>query len=606
MAENDERFAKFIPVLDIVTYDKYNLCNIISKRSIVMNRMLKRILPILLVIVVICSIAWYLFVYDKEFTRDALLTSARYFDDRGNHNFAAWLYRQAYLQTDNNETVAIELAEQFKEIGNYTQAENTLANAIADGGSAELYVALCKTYVEQNKLLDAVTMLDNISNPEIKAQLDAIRPKVPEVNYAPGTYSQYITLNFTTDDGTLYTTVDEKYPSLENPPSTGEITLVSGENTIFALVVGENGLVSPLSIYGYVVIDVVEEVTVEDPTLDALVRQMLGFDSETPLYSSDLWNITELSIPDGLGSYSDLALFPYLEKLTISGCVADGMESFRKLTQLTHLTLESCIVSSSDLKIIAGLPALTELTLSDCNLSNIESLSAASKLTTLDLSSNAIRDLSALTFLSCLESLNLSHNALTSLNAISSLSSLKVLDISYNSLESVAPLTALTQLQELYASNNAIATLIGLDNIAELKILNVSFNALTEVTPIAALVQLESLDLSSNQLTDISCLSTLNQLQFFYFSRNQITALPAWEADCALVTIDGSYNNLQSIAGLGGFSKLNHVYMDYNNIKSVNALATCYNLIKVSVMGNPVKDVSALTNMDVIVNYNPL
>ena len=571
-----------------------------------MKRMLKRILPILLVIVVICSIVWYLFVYDREFTRDALLSSARYFDDRGNHNFAAWLYRQAYLQSDNNEAVAIELAEQFKELGNYTQAENTLANAIADGGSAELYVALCKTYVEQNKLLDAVTMLDNISNPEIKAQLDAIRPKIPEVNYEPGTYSQYITLNFTTDGGTLYTTIDEDYPSLNDSPSTGEITLVSGENTIFALVVGDNGLVSPLSIYGYVVIDVVEEVTIEDPTLDALVRQMLGLDSQTALYSNDLWNITELYIPNGLESYSDLALFPYLEKLTISGCVGDGMESFRKLTHLNHLTLKDCIISSGDLKIIASLPALTELTLSDCNLSNIESLSLASKLTALDLSNNAVQDLSPLSFLSSLESLNLSHNALTSLNAVSSLSSLKILDISYNSLESVAPLIALTQLQELYANNNAIAALTGLDNITGLKVLNVSVNALTDVTPLATLVQLETLDLSRNQLTDIGCLSTLKQLQFFYFSHNQVTALPAWEADSALVTIDGSYNKLKTIAGLAGFTKLNHVYMDSNEIKSVDALATCYNLIKVSVMGNPVKDVSVLKDMDVIVNYDPL
>ena len=571
-----------------------------------MKRILRRILPILLVIVVICSIAWYLFVYDREFTRDVLLTSARYFDERGNHNFAAWLYRQAYLQSDNNEQVAIELAEQFKELGNYTQAEITLSGAIADGGSAELYIALCKTYVEQNKLLDAVTMLDNISNPQIKEQLDAIRPKVPEVNYTPGTYSQYITLNFTAAGGKLYTTTDGDYPSMKDEPSTGEITLVSGENTVFALVVGENGLVSPLSIYGYVVINVIEEVTLEDLTLDSLVRQQLGIDADAALYSNDLWNITELNIPDGLSSYNDLSYFPYLEKLTVEGSTADGMESLQKLTQLTHLSLKDCIVSSGDLKIIANLPALTNLTLNECNLSNIENLSTATKLTALDLSSNAIRDLSPLTFISSLESLNLSHNALTSLNAISSLSGLKVLDIAYNSLESVAPLSALTQLQELYCSNNAIATLLGMDNLVNLAVLDASFNALTDITQLGSLTKLETLDISSNQLTDISCLAPLKALQFFYFSRNQVTALPAWEAGSVLVTIDGSYNALKTIAGLAGFAKLNHVLMDYNNIKAVDALATCHNLIKVSVMGNPVKDVSALTDMDVIVNYNPL
>lgn len=571
-----------------------------------MKRTLKRILPILLVIVVICSIAWYLFVYDREFTRDMLLTNARYFDERGNHDFAAWLYQQAYLQSDNNESVAIELAQQFKDINNYTQAETTLANAIADGGSAELYIALCKTYVEQNKLLDAVTMLDNISNPEIKEQLDALRPKVPEVNHAPGSYSQYITLSFTAEGGTLYTTTNGEYPSLKDAPSTGEITLVNGENTIFALVVGENGLVSPLSIYGYVVIDVIEEVTLEDPKIDALVRQQLGMGNDTALYSNDLWKITELTIPEGLSSYADLSQMPYLEKLTIMGSAVDGLDSFRTLAHLTHLTMKDCIISSGDLKIIAGLPSLTELTLDNCNLSNVEGLSTASKLTTLDLRNNAIRDLTAFTFLSSLEKLNLSHNAVTSLNAISSLSALKVLDISYNSLDSITPLSALTQLQELYINNNAITTLIGLENLGNLTVLNASFNALADITQVGSLTKLETLDISSNQLTDISCLAPLKALQFFYFSRNQVTALPAWEAGSALVTIDGSYNALQTIAGLAGFSKLNHVYMDYNNIKAVDALATCYNLIKVSVMGNPVKDVSALTDMDVIVNYNPL
>ena len=38
-----------------------------------MKHNLKRILPIFLAIVVILSVAWYLFSYDPEFTRDMLL-----------------------------------------------------------------------------------------------------------------------------------------------------------------------------------------------------------------------------------------------------------------------------------------------------------------------------------------------------------------------------------------------------------------------------------------------------------------------------------------------------------------------------------------------------
>ena len=151
-----------------------------------MKKVLKVLLPILLSVAVIGCLIWYLFVYDREFSRDILLSQARYQESQGNHDVAAWFYDRAYDHANQDEDVAIELANQYKSIGNYTKAEFTLANAIADGGHAELYVALCKTYVEQDKLLDAVEMLDNISDANIKAQLDALRPAAPVSNYEDG------------------------------------------------------------------------------------------------------------------------------------------------------------------------------------------------------------------------------------------------------------------------------------------------------------------------------------------------------------------------------------------------------------------------------------
>ena len=570
-----------------------------------MNRALKRILPILLVIVIICSIVWYLFVYDRGFTRDLLLQHARFFEVRGKHDVAAWFYNSAYLQTDENENVAIELADHFKSINNYTKAEVTLTEAIADGGSAELYIALCKTYVEQNKLLDAVTMLDNISDPEIKAQLDELRPKVPQINYEPGFYSQYITVSLSDYDGTLYTTTDGTYPSIDSTPGISEFTLKNGENRIFALVLGENGLVSPLAIYGYNVGSVIEEVILKDSTIDTIVRKQLGVSKDTTLLSSDLWKITSLKLPNGAKSYDDLAYFTQLETLVIQNSAAESLACLRNMSYLTTLSLTDCIVSAEDLQIIGALPSLTKLTISGCNLSNIKNLGTASKLTSLNLSNNTIRDLSALSFMSSITELNLSHNALTSLNALSSLTSLKVLDISYNALSSVAPLSSCASLTKLYVSNNALANLNGLEDIKGLTTLSASFNSLTDVTALKTMNSIVSLDISSNQLTDISCLASLNKLQTLNFSRNQVKKLPEWSTDCALVTIDGSYNNLGSIASLSGYKKLKEVIMDYNKLYYVNALANCPSLKKVSVYGNEISDVSELTKKDIIVNYNP-
>jgi len=118
-----------------------------------MKKFLKILLPIGLAVLVIASLIWYLFVYDRDFTRDTLLTIARYSESQGDHATATWFYNIAYAQSGNDDSVAIELAQQYKNSGNYTKAEYTLANAIKDGGGIELYIALCKTYVEQDNFL---------------------------------------------------------------------------------------------------------------------------------------------------------------------------------------------------------------------------------------------------------------------------------------------------------------------------------------------------------------------------------------------------------------------------------------------------------------------
>ena len=42
-----------------------------------MKKAVRIFIPLLLVLVILASVAWYLFVYDREFTRDSLLSQAR-------------------------------------------------------------------------------------------------------------------------------------------------------------------------------------------------------------------------------------------------------------------------------------------------------------------------------------------------------------------------------------------------------------------------------------------------------------------------------------------------------------------------------------------------
>ncbi len=570
-----------------------------------MNKNLRRILPLLLGLLLIASLIWYLCVYDREFARDLLMQQARFFENRGDHSVAAWLYDAAYSHSGGDEKVAIELAQHFKENGNYTQAEVTLSKAIAEGGSEALYIALCKTYVEQDKLLDAVAMLDNIASSEIRAKIADLRPAAPATNTAPGFYSQYMTVHLTSGGGNLYITTDGSYPSTHNGPSDGIIELIGGENTVYALSVGENGLVSPLAIFGYTISGVIEQVEFTDPAFNAAVRKALGVSEDALLYSSDLWSVTELTVTDA-GSFQELSYLPYLKKLTIEGGTALSLEGLSALSSLTELTVRNLMLSNPDLLTVAALPNLQKLTLNECGIATIANLAEAEHLTYLDLSHNSIQNFTSLSFLSGLTYLDVSHNGLTSLNALSGLSSLQVLKASHNALTTVAPVAGCIQLKELDVSNNAIETLAGLGALTGLEALNASFNALVSVQPLTDLTKLTTLNIGSNLLTDITGLSSLTALQFFDFSRNQVAMLPNWGKNSALITIDGSNNLISSLASLSYFGSLNYVLMDYNNISSVNGLATCPDLIKVSVYGNPVTDVSALTEQSIIVNYNPL
>ena len=132
-----------------------------------MKKVFKIVLPIILALVLVLCMVWYLFVYDRAFTRDILLSCARFSDRNNKPAVAAWFYDLAYNQSVDSDEVAIELAQQHKADGNFTQAEVILSKAIEDGGSTDLYIALCRTYVEQDKLLDAVKLLNGITNPDI-------------------------------------------------------------------------------------------------------------------------------------------------------------------------------------------------------------------------------------------------------------------------------------------------------------------------------------------------------------------------------------------------------------------------------------------------------
>ena len=570
-----------------------------------MKKFIRFVVPLLLVVFILASIGWYLFAYDRNFTRDTLLSQARYNDLHGNAKLSSLFYDLAYDFSGRDENVAIELANQYKADGNYTKAEYTLTNAIHAGGTAELYTALCKTYVEQDKLLDAVNMLANISDPGIKAQLDAQRPSAPTANYEPGFYSQYIDIALSSTAETLYYTTDGEYPTTSNGAYQEPFTLSSGETTIYAISVSDEGLVSPLSIIRYTVTGVIEPVTFVDEAMEDALRDVIGASRSEILYSNMLWGVTEFTIPASTTDLQDLTLLPNLVKLTISGNKLASLAPLASLTRLETLTLTDCRFPSVDLSALAGLPVLHTLTLSDCGISTIEALSGAQSLTYLDLSKNTIRNLEPIQDMTTLKELNLQHNAVTSLKALTQLTELETLNVSYNALTTVSPISTSIKLRELKVDNNQLTNLTGVDQLPLLSHLSADYNKLKEVQVLSGCTEIVNLSFAGNEITDISMLGGLLKMEVLDFSYNKCTALPIWQKGCALRTIDGSYNALGSIDGLGKLDNIANVYMDYNALTNIDALANCYHLVQVNVYGNEIDDVSKLTAHDIIVNYDP-
>ena len=568
-----------------------------------MKRIMKRFVPFLMILGILASIGWYLLVYDRAFTRDLLIYEARFFDARGNTNFAATLYDLAYDYSGNDDDVAIELANQYKMDGNYTKAEYTLTNAIIDGPTPDLYIALCKTFVEQDKLQDAVRLLDNIADPDVKMQIDRLRPEAPSTVHAPGYYTQYIGVDLVSEHK-LYFTTDGLYPSTADPVYAEPIVLPGGETVITAVAVANNGLVSPLTVLNYTVGGVIEEAKFSDPAVELALRTILGIEEGEVLMTNQLWAITEFTMPEDATSFEDLKLLPYLKKLTVSQQRLDSLSCLSYVTELEELNLTNCRFPSDDLKLIANIPTLRKLTLSNCALSTIADLADAQNLTYLDLSNNTLRNLDPISG-SGITELYLQHNAVTDLSAIGSLAELSKLDISYNSVADLTPLAACGKLAWLNAGNNLITDLTGIDTFPALTHLDVDHNQLTSVEVLGNCLGLTELNISNNALRSISTLSNLTELVLLNISYNEISKLPTWPEGSKLSVLEGSYNKIGTVYPLHNLEELTYLYLDYNELYTIDPISHLYRLVMVNVYGNHITDVSQLTKHNIIVNYDP-
>ncbi len=566
-----------------------------------MKRTIRIIVPVLMVLTILLGSAWYFFVYDRALTRDLLLDAARFFDKNGQSRISAWFYDCAYAQAGNDDTVAIELADQYISTGNYTQAERVLQKAINGKPTTKLYIKLCNVFIEQDKVLDAVQLLDNIQDPSIILQMKTLRPKAPIATLQSGQYNQYMDVSFEDSNGTLYVNTNKEYPSVTEDLYSKPIRLAGGENHVYAVCIAENGLVSTLSKYAYTILDVIEQITVKDSLLDAEIRNILHFSADEPIYSDDLWAIEKLTIPEGTESFDEITHLRSLRELTILGGDGD-LTVLQNLSRLKILNINNIDISDSELKIIGNLAELESLTLNKCFLGTTEGLENATNLQQLDLSNNTIRSITALQNLTALKKLILHRNVVEDLSPLSGCNALTYLDVSFNALTTLEPIYNLTSLETLIADENEIDVLGFTENFSDLQQLSLARNKIVDVSSIANCSGLKELDISGNEIFNISPLTELSNMIVLNFSNNSVSTIPTFDKESALAIIDGSGNKISSVSPLAGLENLTDVLMDNNiDITYVGDLLTCHSLIKVSVANTSVSSVGSLTERGIVV-----
>ena len=552
-----------------------------------MKYILKIFLIVLLVVAIIGAACWFFLVQRPDLTMSVFAHWGDYFYDAGRYNRAVSLYETACKLSPDNANLPVRLAQAYINSGNYTKAEYTLVSAITNNPeSVQLYVALSKTYIEQDKILDAEQMLDRITSADVKAQIDALRPNVPVLSPESGYYSEYIDVAVTATGGTAYLAVNQDYPSIETDAYEAPVTLEAGDSKVVVVTVAENGLVSDAVYGGYTIGSVVEEVTLSDSALDSYVRELLGKSASDTIMSDELWELEELTLPEGVQDISDLTRFAGLKTLTIQNATGLDLSVLPQLTTLQTLDLSGTTLPTSTLDAIGTLPELKKLVLQSCAVTAINPLVGLSNLEYLDLTNNSVTDLTAITALEHLKDLYLTNNPVKSITYLNSCLELERLHIENCGVSRLSSLAGNTSLQELYASNNEIS----------------------DISVLSDCVSLSVLDISDNQVKDVSVIANLPELTYFLASHNQIESLPAFDtATCKLVRINVNNNQLTDLSPLKGLPALNYIFADYNQISDISGLEDCPLLTQLNLFDNPVNEaqVKALQEIGRIVNYTP-
>lgn len=272
---------------------------------------------------------------------------------------------------------------------------------------------------------------------------------------------------------------------------------------------------------------------------------------------------------------------------------------------------------------IAGLKDIIrfeQIDLSYNNLTNCDNLGTIAFGLILDLSHNAITDISGLPPLKSIgEMLNLSFNPLSDINPLNSagyhhrlvlelndtlltdftslqnIDYLMTLDISNTPVTDLSSLTTIPYINVLDISNTAIADLTPIGKTPTIRTLKIPHTLVTDITPLAGQTGLYSLDISNTMVRDLSCLADKTLLQTLDMSNTPVTDLsPLSGLDYSFETLIAWKSAITDLSPLAGCKRLETINVGSTAIGDISTLFNLLHLRHVEIDDCGITDITPL------------
>lgn len=290
-----------------------------------------------------------------------------------------------------------------------------------------------------------------------------------------------------------------------------------------------------------------------------------------------------------------------LSEISFSNCVIDN-GAFEYLSDIsapvTKFKLHYC-TGIDDYSNISRLKYLQQLDIIGCSLTNEQlkkiMLDECEYLNKVYLSENtALSDISPLGSVKLLNEIVVDKTAVVDFSALKTCEVLQSVSAQECGITDISTLTNKT-ITHLFLDDNAIADISSFSNFEALNTLEIGKNRISDISALKDKKILTTLHLDENQITDISVLATTPYLLTLQISDNQIDTLQALSNAEQLTYLYVNRNKLSNLDGLENSLKLKSLQATENQIENISGISNCTILEEVNINDNKVSDISLLS-----------